>query len=282
MALFRRVLSEGGHIEGQNFTIEARYAEGRYEHLPEMAADLVRHRVALILATPNANVVRAAKAATADIPILFSVGGDPVKLGLVASLSHPGGNATGVNFFLNEIVAKRLDLLRELMPAASRFGVLVNPNQAVAEDVTQELTGAGTSLGVQIDVVRARNSREIEAAFASLKDNRAEALFVAPDTVFVNRRVQITTLAAANAIPAIYTVREYVEVGGLMSYGTALTEVYRQLAIYAGRILKGAKPADLPVVQSTKFELLINLPTARALHLEIPPTLLARADEVIE
>ena len=282
MALFRRVLSEGGHIEGRSFTIEARYAEGRYERLPELAVDLARRGVALILATPNANVVRAAQAATAEIPILFSVGGDPVGLGLVASLSHPGGNATGVNFFLNEIVAKRLDLLRELVPAASRYGAMLNPNQAVAEDVAQELRAAGSLLGLQIDLVRARNSHEIEAAFATLKDNGAEALFVAPDTVFVNRRVQITTLAATHAIPAIYTVREYVEVGGLMSYGTDLTEVYRQLAIYAGRILKGAKPADLPVVQSTKFELLINLPTARALRLEVPPTLLARADEVIE
>jgi putative ABC transport system substrate-binding protein len=284
IAVFRKVLAEGGHIEGQHFTIEPRYAEGQYERLSELAADLVRRRVAMILATPNTNAARAAKAATTTIPLLFMVAGDPVKLGLVASLSHPGGNATGVNFFLAEIMAKRLGLLRELLPAATRFGAMINPNlqTVTAEAATQELTAAGSALGVQIDVVRATDSREIEAAFATLKDRGAEALFVAPDTFFSNRRIQIATLAASHALPAIYPVREFVEAGGLMSYGTSLTEVYRQLAIYAGRILKGAKPADLPVVQSTKFELVINLPTARSLRLDIPATLLARADDVIE
>jgi putative tryptophan/tyrosine transport system substrate-binding protein len=284
IATFRKVLAEGGQIEGPHFTIEFRYAEGRYERLPELAVDLAQRRVALILAIPNTNAVRAAKAATTTIPILFSIGVDPVKLGLVASLSHPGGNATGVNYFLAEIMSKRLSLLREPLPAATRFGALINPNLQTftAEAATQELTAAGSSLGVQIDVVHASDSREIESAFYTLKDKGAEALFVGPDTFLSNRRLQIATLAATHALPAIYPVREFVEAGGLMSYGTSLTEVYRQLAIYAGRILKGAKPADLPVVQSTKFELVINLPTAHALRLDIPATLLARADEVIE
>jgi putative ABC transport system substrate-binding protein len=202
----------------------------------------------------------------------------------VASLSRPGGNATGVNYFLGEIMAKRLGVLRELLPAATRFGAMINPNLTTftAEAATQELTAAGSALGIEIDIVRARDSREIEAAFDTLADKRVEALFVGPDTFFSNRRVQIVTLAARHGIPAIYPVREFVEAGGLMSYGTDLTEVYRQLAIYAGRILKGAKPADLPVVQSTKFELVINRPTARALRLDIPAALLARADQVIE
>jgi ABC-type uncharacterized transport system substrate-binding protein len=210
------------------------------------------------------------------------VGDDPVKLGLVASLNRPGGNATGVNYFLTEIVAKRLGLLRELLPTATRFGILINPNSSATETMLQELTAVGSALGVQVDAVRARDSREIETAFVTLTEKRAEGLFVAPDTFFATRRVQIATLAASHAIPAIYTVREYVEVGGLISYGTSLTEVYRQLGLYTARILKGAKPADLPVVQSTKIELVINLPTARALGIEVPPTLLARADEVIE
>jgi putative ABC transport system substrate-binding protein len=202
----------------------------------------------------------------------------------VASLSRPGGNATGVNYFLGEIMAKRLGVLRELLPAATRFGAMINPNLTTftAEAATQELTAAGSALGVEIDIVRARDSREIEAAYDMLADKRVEALFVGPDTFFSNRRVQIVTLAARHGIPAIYPVRDFVAAGGLMSYGTDLTEVYRQLAIYAGRILKGAKPADLPVVQSTKFEFVINRPTARALRLDIPAALLARADEVIE
>jgi putative tryptophan/tyrosine transport system substrate-binding protein len=282
MAVFRQVLAETGYVEGQSVTIEYRYAAGQYDRLPELAADLVRRRVTVMVVTPNTSAVRAAKAATTTIPIVFSVGDDPAKLGLVASLSRPGGNATGVNYFLVELVAKRLGLLRELLPAAARVGALVNPNSSEAEPFTRDVTAAASAIGVHIDLVHARDSAEIEAAFATFVRNRAEALLVAPDTFFSNRRVQIVTLAARHAIPSIYTVREYVEPGGLMSYGTSLTEVYRQLGVYTGRILKGAKPADLPVVQSIKFELIINMPTARALGLEIPPTLLARADEVIE
>jgi putative tryptophan/tyrosine transport system substrate-binding protein len=282
MAVFRQVLAETGYVEGQSVTIEYRYAAGQYDRLPELAADLVRRRVTVMVVTPNTSAARAAKAATTTIPIVFSVGDDPAKLGLVASLSRPGGNATGVNYFLVELVAKRLGLLRELLPAAARVGALVNPNSSEAEPFTRDVTAAASAIGVHIDLVHARDSAEIEAAFATFVRNRAEALLVAPDTFFSNRRVQIVTLAARHAIPSIYTVREYVEPGGLMSYGTSLTEVYRQLGVYTGRILKGAKPADLPVVQSIKFELIINMPTARALGLEIPPTLLARADEVIE
>jgi putative ABC transport system substrate-binding protein len=281
-AAFRGALAEAGYIEGRSVAIEYRYAEGQYDRLPELAVDLVRRKVSVIVATANPNAARAARAATATIPILFLVSNDPVKLGLVASLSQPGGNATGVNFLMTEIVAKRLGLLRELLPAAERFGVIVNPNSSTTEATVQELTAAGSALGVHIDVVRARDSREIEVAFATLKDKRAGGLFVAPDTFFATRRVQIATLAASHAIPAIYTVREYVEVGGLISYGPSLTQAYRQLGLYAGRVLNGAKPADLPVVQPTKIELIINLPTARALGIEVPPMLLARADEVIE
>jgi putative ABC transport system substrate-binding protein len=282
MVAFRRALAEHGYVEGQSVAIEYRYAEGQYDRLPELAADLVRRNVSVIVAAANVNSARAAMAASATIPIVFMVGDDPSKLGLVASLNRPGGNATGVNYFLAEIVVKRLGLLRELLPAAARFGVMVNPNSSATETTLQELTAAASALGVQTEVVRARDGREIEAAFVSLIDNRAEGLFVAPDTFFATRRVQITTLAARHAIPAIYTVREYVDVGGLISYGTSLTEVYRQLGLYAGRILKGAKPTDLPVVQSTKIELVINLATARALGIKIPPSLLAIADEVIE
>src|SRR5262245_13617914 len=282
MGAFRRALTEHGFVEGQNVTIEYSMAEGRYDRLPQLAADLVRRQVSLIVAAANPNAARAAKAATATIPIVFMVSDDPVKLGLVDSLNRPGGNATGVNYFLTELVSKRLAILRELLPAAVRFGVLVNPNSSAAEGTVQDLTAAGSALGVQIDVIPARDGREIEAAFASLSEKQAQALFVAPDSFFVTRRVQITTLAARHGIPAIYTVREYVEVGGLISYGTNITEVYRQLGIYSARILKGAKPADLPVVQSTKIELVINVSTARAFGIEVPPTLLARADEVIE
>jgi len=282
MGAFRRALAERGYVDRQNVTIEYRYADGQYDRLPQLAADLVRRQVSVIVAAANPNAARAAKAATATIPIVFMVSDDPVKLGLVASLNRPGGNATGVNYFLTELVSKRLGLLHELLPAAVRFGVLVNPNTSATEGTVQELTAAGSALGLQIDVIRARDGREIEAAFASLSEKQAQALFVAPDSFFVTRRVQITTLAARHGIPAIYTVREYVEVGGLISYGTNIIEVYRQLGIYSARILKGAKPADLPVVQSTKIELVINVSTARAFGIEVPPTLLARADEVIE
>jgi putative ABC transport system substrate-binding protein len=210
------------------------------------------------------------------------VGEDPVKLGLVASLSRPGGNITGVNYFIGELGAKRLGLLRELLPAAARVGALVNPNEATTEAFTEELIRAASTIRVQLEIIRARDSLEIEAAFATLARNKIDALMVAPDTVLVNRRLQIVTLATRHAIPAIYTVRLYVESGGLMSYGPSIPDTYRQLGIYVGRVLKGEKPSDLPVVQSTKLDFVINLPTARALGLEIPPTLLALADEVIE
>ena len=241
----------------------------------------MRRQVAIIVAAPTPAAL-AAKTATATIPIVFSAAGDPVKLGLVGSLARPGGNATGVNFFQAELGAKQLGLLHELVPTAARIGLLVNPANANVEGVTQDVTAAAAVFGVRIDIVQARDSREIEAAFATLVRNKADALLVGADSFFFNRRLQLATLATRHAIPAIYFVRECAEAGGLMSYGTSVTDVYRQLGVYTGHILKGAKPAELPVVQSTKFELVINLPTARALGLEVPPTLLARADEVIE
>ena len=282
MTVFRRVLAEAGYVENQNVTIEYRYAEGQYDRLPELAADLVRRQVAVIVATPNTSSARAAKAATATIPIVFSVSDDPVKLGLVASLSRPGANVTGVNYFISELGAKRLGLLRELLPAAARVGVLVNPSSTGTESFIKDLTVAADAIGIQLQVVSARDIHEIETALATLARDKADALMVAPDTFFSNLRVQIVTLAARHAVPAIYTVREYVQNGGLMSYGPSVPDAYRQLAIYAGRILKGARPADLPVVQSSKIDLIINLPTAQSLGLTVPPTLLARADEVIE
>jgi putative ABC transport system substrate-binding protein len=282
IAVFRDGLAENGYIEGRNVMIEYRYADGRYDRLPDLAADLVRRHVAVIVTPPSTAAALAAKGATRTIPIVFAVTDDPAKLGLVASLSRPGGNATGVNFLVAELVAKRLALLRELVPAAVRVVVLVNPDNANTESVTKDLKQAAPALDMRIDVIHARDSREIEAAFAALVRTKADALLVGPDSVFQNRRVQLATLAARHAVPTVFPVREFVEVGGLMSYGTSLTNAYRQLGVYTGRILKGTKPGELPVVQSTKFELLINLPTARALGIDIPPTLLARADEVIE
>jgi len=278
---FRQGLDEAGYVEGRNVTIEYRWAEGQYDRLPAMATELVQRQVAAIVTFPIPAAI-AAKAATATIPIVFNVAGDPVKLGLVASLARPGSNATGVNSFLAELGAKQLGLLHELLPKAARIGLLVNPSNANVEGVTKDVTAAAATLGVQIDVVQASDSREIEAAFATLVRNKANALLIGSDVFFSSRRVQLATLTTRHAIPAVQNVREFAEVGGLMSYGTSLTEAFRQLGVYTGRILKGAKPADLPVVQSTKFEFVINLPTARALGIEIPPTLLARADEVIE
>jgi putative tryptophan/tyrosine transport system substrate-binding protein len=278
---FRQGLDEAGYVEGRNVTIEYRWAEGQYDRLPAMATELVQRQVAAIVTFPIPAAI-AAKAATATIPIVFNVAGDPVKLGLVASLARPGSNATGVNSFLAELGAKQLGLLHELLPKAARIGLLVNPSNANVEGVTKDVMAAAATLGVQIDVVQASDSREIEAAFATLVRNKANALLIGSDVFFSSRRVQLATLTTRDAIPAVQNVREFAEVGGLMSYGTSLTESFRQLGVYTGRILKGAKPADLPVVQSTKFEFVINLPTARALGIEIPPTLLARADEVIE
>jgi putative ABC transport system substrate-binding protein len=284
LAALRQSLAETGYVDGRNVTIESHLAEGQYDRLPAMAAELVHRQVAIIVASPTPAAL-AAKAATKTIPILFGVTEDPVKLGLVASLARPGGNATGANFYIAEfgLSAKRLGLLRELVPQANRIAALVNPKNAeTAEAVTKDVTAAGSAIGAQIEVVYASDIGEIEAAFATLVRNRADALLVGTDPFFYSRRLQLATLATRHAIPAVYTVREYPEAGGLMSYGTSVKEVYQQLGVYAGRILKGEKPADLPVVQMNKFELVINLPTARALGLSVPPSLLARADEVIE
>ena len=246
-----------------------------------LAEELVRHQVSMIFANPSPAAL-AAKAATATIPIVFTTAEDPVRLGLVTSLARPSGNATGVTFQFAELGPKQMGLLRELVPRAARIGLLVNPSNMNAADVTKNLTATGAAMGVQIEQVQASNILEIDAAFASLVRKRADALVVGPDSFFFSRRLQLATLATRHTIPAIYNLREFAEAGGLMSYGTSLVEAYRQAGIYAGRILKGAKPADLPVVQSSKFEFVINLSTARALGIEIPPTLLARADEVIE
>jgi putative ABC transport system substrate-binding protein len=282
-AAFRKGLEESGYVEGQNVTVEYHWLEGRYDRLPSLMADLVRRRVAVI-ATPGSNPATiAAKAATLTIPIVFGVGEDPVKIGLVASLARPGGNATGVNFFVSEIVAKRLGLLRELLPKAVRIAVLVNPaNASTTEATLREVPEAARVLGLQIQVLKASTSREIEAAFATLAQKPTDAVFLAPDGFFTSRRVQFVTLAAHLRMPASYFSREMVEAGGLMSYGTDITDMFRQVGIMTGQVLKGAKPADLPVIQSTKFEFVINLQTARALGLEVPPGLSARADELIE
>jgi putative ABC transport system substrate-binding protein len=280
VSAFHKGLKEAGYVEGQNVAIEYRWAEGQYGRLSALAADLIRGRVTMIVAGGPAAF--AAKAATTTIPIVFLAVDDPVKLGLVASLNRPGGNLTGVNFVVAELGSKQLGLLHELVPAATRVGLLVNSDHPGTEPVMKDVTAAAQTIGLQIEVVAASDSREIEAAFATLVRNRADALLVGPGALFVTRRLQLTILAARHAIPAVYNVRDYPEAGGLMSYGTSQTDAYYQVGVYAGKVLKGAKPADLPVIQSTKFELVINLPTARAIGLEIPPNLLARADEVIE
>jgi putative tryptophan/tyrosine transport system substrate-binding protein len=281
VSAFHKGLKEAGYVEGQNVAIEYHWAEGQYGRLSEMAADLVRRRVAVIAATGSPAAL-AAKAATTTLPIVFIVPDDPAKLGLVVSLNRPGGNATGVNFFVAELGSKQLGLLRELVPPAARVGLLVNPGYPLTEFVIKDVTAAASAIGLQVDVVQASDSREIEAAFSTLVRSKADALLVGPNAMLLSRRLQLAILAARHALPAVYNVREYPEAGGLMSYGTSQTEAYRQVGIYTGKILKGANPAELPAIQSTKFELVINLPTARAIGLEIPPTLLARADEVIE
>jgi putative tryptophan/tyrosine transport system substrate-binding protein len=281
MVAFREALAEAGYIEGQNVAIEYRWAEGRFDRLPELATDLVRRRVSVIVTPATTAAALAAKAATATIPIVFGVGGDPVQLGLVASLNRPGGNATGLNFFTIELMAKRMQLLRELVPAAKRVAVLINPTDRSFEMTLRDVEAA--AIGQQVVAIEAATGREIDAAFESLEREKvADALFVSGGAFFTMRRAQLAILAARYALPATYSQRLFVEVGGLMSYGTSFADNWRQVGLYTGRVLKGAKPADLPVSQSTKFELVINLNTARALRLEVPPTLLARADEVIE
>jgi putative ABC transport system substrate-binding protein len=280
---FRRGLNEGGYVEGQNVTVEYQWLDGQYDRLPSLMADLVRRRVAVI-ATPGSNpAALAAKAATTTIPIVFGVGADPIELGLVASLARPGGNATGINFFVADIAAKRLGLLHDLVPKAVRIAVLINPaNASTAEATLRDMPEAARAIGLQIVVLNASTGREIEAAFATLVRDRADALFVGADAFFNSQRVQLANMAARHAIPTAFAVREYVDAGGLMSYGTSLADVYRHVGAYSGRILKGARPADLPVLQSTKFELVINLQTARMLGLTVPDKLLVAAEEVIE
>jgi putative ABC transport system substrate-binding protein len=279
---FRRGLGESGYVEGQNITIDHRLAAGRLDRFPEMAADLVQRRVTVIAAFGSGTAV-AAKAATQTLPIVFAVTEDPVSLGLVASLSRPGGNATGLNFFTTEVNAKRLGVLRELVPAAARVALLMNPINTLNTSATlKEVEPAARTLGLQIQVFNASSSPEIDAAFAALVAWRPDALFVAPDGFFISRRVQLAALAARHALPASYSTRDFVEVGGLMSYGASLGDAFRQIGTFTGRILRGAKPGELPVVQSTKFELVINAQIARMLGLTVPPSLLATADEVIE
>jgi ABC-type uncharacterized transport system substrate-binding protein len=280
---FRQGLKETGYVEGENVAIEYRWADGQIDRLPELTAALVRRRVAVIVASGAVASALAAKEATTTIPIVFIVNDDPVRLGLVASLARPGGNLTGVNFLSGELVAKRLEPLRELVPGAARVAVLVNPaNAANTETTLRDVEPAARVMGMQIQVLNASTSREIDAAFATFARERPDALFVGGDSFFFSRRVQLTNLAVRYGVPAIYSARQYAEVGGLISYGANVSDAYRQVGVYTVRILKGAKPADLPVVQASKFELVINAQTARMLGLTVPPALLARADEVIE
>ena len=273
-AAFRKGLNEAGYFEGQNVTVDYRWLAGHYDRLPAVMADLVRLRVAVITTSGNAPSALAAKAATATIPIVFGVGEDPVQLGLVASLARPGGNATGINYFVQEVVAKRLRLLHALVPKAVRVAVLVNPaNVSTTESALRDVQKAAPTIGLQIQILNATTIAEIDAAFANFAGERPDALFVAPDAFFNSRGVQFATLTARDRIPAAYPSRDIVAAGGLMSYGTDLADLYHQVGVYTGKILKGAKPADLPVLQSTKFEFVINLQTARALGIEVPPGL---------
>jgi ABC-type uncharacterized transport system substrate-binding protein len=280
---FRKGLSENGYAEGRNVAIEFRWAGGRDDRMQELAADLVRRQVAVIVAPASTAAALAAKAATSSIPIVFGIGSDPVELGLVASLNRPGGNVTGVKNLNVELTAKRLGLLRELAPQATRFVALVSPNSALTDPIVRELHASVPTLGVPVEILYAAESdRDIEAAFANLSQGAGAALLVTPNAFFLARRALIVTLAARHAIPTIYWAREFADIGGLISYGTSVDNLYELTGIYTGRVLKGEKPADLPVAQPTKFDMIINLLTAKALAIDVPPTLLALADEVIE
>jgi putative tryptophan/tyrosine transport system substrate-binding protein len=283
VAAFHKGLSEAGYSEGQNVAIEYRWSEGHNERLPALAAELVRRQVAVIVTPGSTAATLAAKAATPTIPIVFLSAVDPVKTGLVASLNRPGGNVTGVSDIGVELAAKRLGLLHELLPGAARFALLVNPdNPGITDAFVTEAQTAASAIGRQIEVVTASTNDDIDRAFATLVNKRADAFLVSTDALFVTRRVQLVTLAARHAVPAMYFRREFAEAGGLMSYGSNLADQFRQNGIYAGRILKGEKPAEMPVQLPTKFEFVVNLQTAKALGIDVPTTLLARADEVIE
>jgi putative ABC transport system substrate-binding protein len=282
VAAFRRGLADTGHNEGKNVAIAYRWAEGQYDRLPALAADLVRSQMAVIAATGSPNSAQAAIAATATTPIVFANGGDPVTLGLVRSLNRPGGNATGVSIFQSALGPKRLQMLHELVPTAAVIAVLVNPTNPITEPDIREMRAAAGTIGVRIRILNASSQRDLDAAFANLAQQRADALVVNNDGFLSSRRDQIVTLAAQRAVPAIYHSRDYVAAGGLVSYGADVLDSYRQVGVYVGRILKGVRPAELPVMLPTKFELVINLKTAKSLGLAVPPTLLAIADEVIE
>ena len=280
---FRQGLKDTGYIEGENVAVEYRWAEDQTERLPALAAELVRRRVTVIAAVGGNLSVLAAKTATTTIPIVFAVGEDPVGLGLVESMARPGGNVTGINFLASELHAKRLGLLHELVPSAVRVAVLINPGNAVnAETTLRDVQAASGAVGLQIHIIRASTSREIDAAFATMERERPDALLVGGDPFFNSRRVQLVLLATRHAVPAIYASREYAEIGALMSYGTNFLDAYRNVGVYVGRILKGAKAADIPIEQSTRFELVINLQAAKAISYEVPAGLVLRADTVIE
>jgi putative ABC transport system substrate-binding protein len=280
---FRQGLKEAGFVEGENVAVEYRWAENRLDRLPAMGAELVQRQVAVIVTTGGATAAIAAKALNTTIPVVFSIPEDPVKLGLVASLARPGGNMTGINFVIGELLAKRLELLREFVPAAKNVAAFVNPaNAARAATQAREIETAAHALGMQARLFETGSARDINAAFATLARERPDALFVSADPFFVGRRVQLANLASRHAIPSSGSGREFVEAGGLMSYGIDIIDAYRQIGVYAGRVLKGVKPADLPVMQSTKFELVVNAQTATMLGLTVPSTLLSTADEVIE
>jgi ABC-type uncharacterized transport system substrate-binding protein len=281
VAAIQQGLAENGYVEGRNVAIEYRWADGAFDRLPAMAADLVQHRVAVIIATGLTSAT-AAKAATVTIPLVFLAADDPVKFGLVASLSRPGGNATGLNLLTSEMTTKRLELVRELLPTAAVVAVLVNPRSPEAEPQLRDLQDAARAIGQQLQILNASSEAEVDAAFTTLMNQRNTTLLVTNDPLFTSRRDQLVALAAGHAVPTVYDRRSYAAAGGLMSYGTDYLDGYRKLGIYTCKILNGAKPADLPVEQSTRFELVINLKTARALGVDVPPTLLARADEVIE